>query len=194
MKLRAWACLAGFLTLTVSGAHAAVKCEPGTIEAKALSFDLKDEGTASGMLLSLAFGLSPADRFPFSEIAEVRETCERGKFKVGTTVARLQGHDDLPPRWAAVDGIRDIIFFVCLMPRPSAALALSESTTAARFDESDMMYALVMATQDKRYVYGFYDAIPDDKTLAALATAIMNDEGRILAELDVAKNAVSFAD
>lgn len=55
------------------------------------------------------------------------------------------------------------------------------------------MYAVTLATKSERFVFAFYDDIPDDKTLRNMAQQIMTGQGQILAVLDTENFTVSFA-
>lgn len=192
--MRLWgvaAALVLFAGLGTPGALAAEACADGNPAAKPVAIDLTDQATRDGLVISFAFGFSPPETYPFGDIAKAQNPCQRGSFAVGNNTATLWGNGDLPPRWASIPGLSKIAFILCLMPRPSAALAAGENT-AVKFSHADMMYAATLATENGRLVFAFYDDIPDDAALRTLAQSIMTGQAKLIAGLDTQTGIVSL--
>lgn len=154
----------------------------GSTDAKELTFDLKDKKVLEGLNVALQFGLLPKE-FPEDNIAAIENPCSRGAFPfVNDLTMELRGEDtDTPPRWA-VPPLPGPIVYVAAMPQPEAARHLLEqakSGGSATFETDAMMYAVVLTLgDDKRYIFHFFDKIPDDARLKTLLRPIVISQGR----------------
>jgi hypothetical protein len=166
--------------LASSSAIAATPCKgAGSVSAKPVLYYTADAAVLDGLEVALQLGLEPAT-FPSRDIAKQPGACVHASFNAGGRIWTLYGDDeDTPPRWAQSDA-RTIVYLAA-MPPADQAHAWAEARRDHRTGEktvtfNGMMFALVAADGDKRRIFGFYEALPDDARLSrAMQSAI---EGR----------------
>jgi hypothetical protein len=163
------------------GGLAAPACkDAGSATAKPVFYYTADAAVLDGLAVALDLGLEPAE-FPAREIARNRNACTRSSFTAGGGAWTLYGADaDAPPRWARSPDSKTIIYLAA-MPPADLAHAWAEAQRRHKTDSETvsfkgMMFALVETSGDDRRVFGFYDALPDDRRLSAAMQAVI--EGR----------------
>lgn len=177
------------LLAIAAGAQAAPCKTQGAADAKELNFDLKDRETIEGLTVAFQFGLLPKE-FPEENIAKSTASCSRGTFPfTNNTTMELRGEDsDSPPRWA-VSPLPGPTVYIAAMPQPEAARRFAETAATggtATLDTNAMMFAVVLTLGDhKRYVFHFFDKIPDDARLKALLRPIVISKGTWQAMFDM---------
>ena len=160
----------------------------GAADAKELKFNLKDAKTIEGLNVAFQFGLLP-NEFPEDNIAKTAAPCSRGTFPFTNNMTmELRGEDaDSPPRWAT-SPLPGPTVYIAAMPQPEAARQFAESARTggtAALDTNAMMFAVVLTLgDDKRYVFHFFDKIPDDARLKALLRPIVINKGTWQAMFD----------
>ncbi len=167
--------------LASGGAAAATPCKgAGSVSAKPVFYYTADEAVLDGLAVTLQLGLEPAT-FPSQDIAKHPDACVHASFNAGDRTWTLHGDDeDTPPRWAQASDASTIVYLAA-MPPADQAHVWAEAQRDHRTGEKTvtfkgMMFALVAADGDKRRIFGFYDALPDDARLSqAMRSAI---EGR----------------
>jgi len=169
----AWLASLAFATLSLfaQGAALADTCKSqGSVDAKALIYDVSRPLVAKGIGVSLLLGLEPATS-PAAEIARIVNPCTRGQVQAGKKTFQIFGENGgKPERWATSKDLPGTIFYIASMPRPDMALSWSnqfakDQKTLPTFDASQTMQAFVLAKGDKRYVVAYFDKIPDDARL-----------------------------
>ena len=176
------------LALTATAEAAPCKTK-GAADAKELKFDLKDPRTLEGLNVAFQFGLLPKE-FPEENVAKAEAACSRGTFPfTNNTTMELRGEDeDSPPRWA-ISPLPGPTVYIAAMPQPEAARRFAESAATggtATLDTNAMMYAVVLTLgDDKRYVFHFFDKIPDDARLKALLRPMVISKGTWQAMFDI---------
>ncbi|MGD0190308.1 MAG: hypothetical protein ABSD74_06170 [Rhizomicrobium sp.] len=177
-------------------AIAAASCkDTGSMSAKPLTFSETDVDTQTGLSVSFTFGLTPAT-FPLQDIGQTANPCKRGEFDVGAVTYQLFGTGDSPPRWAGNANAPGRIVYVALLPKPAPALAAYQAqsnATSFQFKPGDMMFVLAITDGDARQLYRFYDAIPDDSTLAGDMCAALSGAWKPIASFNTASGHSTFA-
>ena len=169
-------------------AHGAPCKTQGAADAKELKFDLRDAKTIEGLSVAFQFGLLPKE-FPEDNIANVPTPCSRGSFPFTNNLTmELRGENtDTPQRWAT-SPMPGPTVYIAAMPEPEAARLFAESARTggtATLNENAMMFAVVLTLgDDKRYVFHFFDKIPDDARLKALLRPIVINKGTWQAMFD----------
>lgn len=180
--------LAILLALAATAEAAPCKTQ-GATDAKELKLNLNDTKIVEGLNVALQFGLLPKS-FPEDNIAASKDACSRGTFPFTNNLTmELRGEDtDNPPRWAT-SPLPGPTVYIAAMPQPAAALRFAEQAQrggSATFDANAMMYAVVMTLgDDKRYIFHFFDKIPDDARLKALLRPIVISKGQWQAMFDM---------
>lgn len=180
--------IVAFLLALTATAEAAPCKTKGAADAKELKFDLRDAKVVEGLNIAFQFGLLPKS-FPEDNIAAAQTPCSRGTFPFTNNLTmELRGEDtDNPPRWAT-SPLPGPTVYIAAMPQPTAALRFAEQAQrggSAAFDASGMMYAVVMTLgDDKRYIFHFFNKIPDDARLKALLRPIVISKGQWQAMFD----------
>jgi hypothetical protein len=184
------------LSLLAPASALAAPCKTqGAPDAKELKFNLNDAKIVEGLTIAFQFGLLPKE-FPEDAIAANKAPCSRGPFPFTNNMTmELRGEDtDSPPRWAT-SPLPGPTVFVAVMPQPAAALRFAEqaqSGGSATFDTNAMMVAVVLTQgDDKRYVFHFFDKMPDDTRLKALLRPIVISKGRWQAMFDMSAMTVT---
>lgn len=173
---------AALFVAAIAAAHAEPCKTQGAVDAKELTFDLKDPKVLAGLNVALQFGLLPKE-FPEAVIAQMPNACSRGTFPFTNNLTmELRGENtETPPRWA-VSPLPGPTVYVAAMPHLDAARRFAEqmkSAGSATFDTDTIMYAVVLTRgDDKRYVFHFFDKIPNDTRLKALLRPIVISQGR----------------
>jgi len=176
------------LAITASAQAAPCKTQ-GAADAKELKFDLRDAKTVEGLNVAFQFGLLPKE-FPEDSIAKSTAPCSRGTFPFTNNLTmELRGENtDSPPRWAT-SPLPGPTVYIAAMPQPEAARRFAESARTggtATLDTNAMMFAVVLTLgDDKRYVFHFFDKIPDDARLKALLRPIVISKGTWQATFDM---------
>lgn len=176
------------LLATAAAAQAAPCKTQGAADAKELMFNLKDAETIEGLNVAFQFGLLPKE-FPEDDIAKASAPCSRGPFPFTNNLTmELRGENtDSPPRWAT-SPLPGPTVYIAAMPQPEAARLFAESTRTggtATLDTNAMMFAVVLTLgDDKRYVFHFFDKIPDDARLKTLLRPIVISKGTWQAMFD----------
>jgi hypothetical protein len=183
-----FAVVAGHAVAGAATGNVATTCKgTGSPAAKVLTFDATDPDTVNGLNIALQMGLTPAT-FPAGDIAKIATPCKRAKFTVGGLDYSLYGTDGtLPYRWATTPSHPGETAFTALMPQPKPALDWyrkyqTDNKTEAQFSTgTDMMFVLAITSNDKREIYRFYSAEPDDATLTSDMCAALSGELPIVA-------------
>ncbi len=102
-----------------------------------------------------------------------------------------------PPRWATSEGDSKRIIFLVLMPRVDEAHAWAETqrkgpTGGNSANFSHMLWALTIAAEDRRNVYGFYDQMPDDARLTGDMKAALEGRTPIFLSYNVKEHAADL--
>jgi hypothetical protein len=191
------ALLAAALLYVTTPANAAPCMMQGTQEAKELTFDLTDKEVVRGLRASFFLGLRSPD-MPAKQIMESTQFCALGTFEEDGTQFGIFGRDDAPPfRWAMSPGDPELIVFLALMPPPDVARKWDDGGRKLGQDggvnfSGAAVWALVVTTGDeKRHVFKFYDAIPDDARLKAQMQTAVHDQSHRLIAYDIKTDEVT---
>jgi len=168
--------------LVASGSAAATTpCRgSGSASAKPILYYTADGAVLDGLAVTMQLGLEPST-FPSQDIAKHLDSCVHASFNVGGRSWTLHGDDDeTPPRWARSSDLGTIVYLAAMPPAdPAHAWAEAQRKHASgekTVTFKGMMFALVAADGDKRRIFGFYDALPDDaRLIGAMQSAL---EGR----------------
>jgi hypothetical protein len=124
-----------------------------------------------GLGIAIELGLNPAS-FPDAYIAKIATPCRRTIFQAGSDQFGLFGVEkrDQPPRYAKSETGHDTrIAYLAALPRPAAALASVQAGPKGgvyKFKPADFIFILAVTNATDRLFFRFYDAIPDDVTVA----------------------------
>jgi hypothetical protein len=156
--------------------------KPGSTSAKILNLPVSDENARTALAVALNLGLSPYS-FPQVSIAGITAPCKRLDFKASDGIYTLYGVDerDSPPRYAMQEKNTDRIAYLALLPLPApavAAVSAAPNLGRYRFKPGQMIYVLAVTEGYQRTFFRFYDAIPDDRTLATDMCAALSGEDK----------------
>ena len=170
-----------FLGLARANQAMAEACaRPGSTNAKIIALPRSDESSRTAMAASIHLGLSPFD-YPLNRIAKISDPCKRLSFKSGDSTYTLYGDDrKSPPRYAMRSHDTSRIAYLALLPLPKPALAAlrrGPQKGVYQFTPPDMIFVLAVTDGYQRPFFRFYDAIPDDQTLAMdMCAALSGDD------------------
>jgi hypothetical protein len=181
-------------------AFAADCAKPGSPDAKAVRFTLDAQDMRTGLAFSIHLGLSPSS-FPADRIAAMTRPCKIKEFQAGRAFTLYgapvaQGPESEPSRFAISGNDLTRIAYLGLMPFPKPALDAMHTGPKDgfySFKKPEFMYALAVTDGTKRQIFRFYDAIPDDESLALDMCAALLGEDPVIARYDSIMGAVEFA-
>ena len=178
-----------------NGARADGVCSNnGVSTVSELDFHGADNDTVTGLTIALALGLDPPS-FPFEAVTASSSPCEHGAFRVGTDSYDLYSADVAPLRWAVSKADLSRIAFLAQVPRPAPALNAIKADPDAmsvQFSTNQLMFVLAVTEGDKRGIYRFYDAIPDDVRLEHDMCMALSGHTAALASFDPFTNKGDF--
>lgn len=162
---------AGLLAVVAPIPAHALDCGPGSASARIVTLPTESAQDRLGLGIAVELGLNPAS-FPDDYIAKIATPCQRTKFQVGSGQFALFGvnNRDQPPRYAKSETGHDTrIAYLAALPRPAAAIASVQAGPKGgvyKFKPGDFIFILAVTKATDRLLFRFYDAIPDDVTLA----------------------------
>ena len=166
----------------------------GAADAKEIVIDAAVQDQLRGLEVSFQLGLQPPE-FPAEDIKKIAAPCSRGTIQVGANTFEVAGEDtDTPPRYATSASAADTIAYLASMPRPAAAWAWAEkfradkNTPASFSGPNDMMFTLVLAKGDNRFILAYLDKIPDDARLKQYFLDALTGKLKLQAGFDVKTN------
>lgn len=185
--------LAAMLLASPIVAHAEACKTPGAKDAQEIALDLDNTHTRRGLNISIQLGLLPPE-FPLADIEANKSPCTRGTFPVFKHTFELFGEDDgTPPRWATSSTTKDVMtLYLAMMPKPDPARIWYDKTRPegpvdVLFKDDEYMWALAtVISKDSRFIFAFFDKIPDDASLKDKMQKIGEGKARWLVAYNVA--------
>jgi hypothetical protein len=184
--VRAWAAkVAGLigaaaLALSLAGTAHAAGCDAGSAKAKYLTLSTADEAARTALAAAIFLGLNPFS-FPQDRIAAVTQPCKRRDFHARDGLYTLYGDiDGEPQRYAMRKADLTRVAYLAELPLPApafAALRAGSKNGNYTFKNGQMIFVLAVTEGYQRNIFHFYDAIPDDQTLAIdMCAALSGDD------------------
>lgn len=185
--------IAAVLLASPIAAHAEACKTTGAKDAQEIALNLDDTHTRRGLDISIQLGLLPPE-FPLADIEANKAPCTRGTFAIFKHKFELFGEDDgPPPRWATAETAKGLMtLYLAMMPKPDPALAWFDKTRPVgpvdvQFKDDEYMWALAaVISKDRRFIFAFFDKIPDDATLKERMQKAGEGRARWLVAYDVA--------
>jgi hypothetical protein len=164
--------LAGLFAIAAPIPAYAFGCDgPGSANARIVTIPTESAQDRLGLGIAIELGLNPAS-FPDAYIAKIATPCRRTVFQVGSDQFGLFGVEkrDQPPRYAKSETGHDTrTAYLAALPRPMPAIASAQAGLVRgvyKFKPQDFIFVLAVTKSTDRLFFRFYDAIPDDATVA----------------------------
>jgi hypothetical protein len=197
-RIRALLPLIALAATVLASPSRAEDCALGSPTATLLHFDQSDADTRQGLVVALRFGFDPAV-LPDVTVKTGARTCARGAFVNGVWRYEVYGSDfQMPPRWAASPPRPKVFAYLELLPKPDRALDWSRHAAkgedTAHFTQPDMMYALTVSIGRQRFIYAYFDSLPDDETLGRAFCSALSGDLPVVGVIDMPAQSIAVLD